>query len=83
MSFYEKKLIEKRSEEYINDFLKSSSEYPLVSNYQRKKLITRDLFEVQDAYEDGYKQGIKDALEWISKNSDLSEDFIKAINNEN
>lgn len=54
-----------KSKEYIENYLKSSNEYPLVDNHQRAKLIKVDLNRVGYAYQDGYRQAILDVRNFL------------------
>lgn len=54
-----------KSREYIENYLKSSNEYPLVDNHQRKKLITVDLNRMGKAHQDGYRQAINDVCDFL------------------
>ena len=53
---------EERSKEYVDNYLKNSREFPFSVDCQRKALIKVDLNRVERAYEDGYKQAIKDMI---------------------
>lgn len=70
-----KEEIEKASNKYIEDYLKSSGEYPLCDNRKRMSLIQVDLYKMQEAFEDGMKKADKTMLdracEWLKKNIDL------------
>lgn len=61
-----------KSKEYIENYLKSSNEYPLVDNHQRKKLIKVDLNRMERAFEDGYRQAIEDIKIHLNHHSDQS-----------
>lgn len=53
---------EKRSKEYIDNYLENSIEFPFSDDYQRKALIKVDLNKVECAFKDGYKQAMKDFI---------------------
>jgi hypothetical protein len=54
-----------KSKKYIEDYLKSSNEYPLVDNHQRAKLIKVDLYRMGKAHQDGYRQAINDVCDFL------------------
>ena len=70
-----KEEIEKASDKYIEDYLKSSNEYPLCDNRKRMSLIQVDLYKMQEAFENGMKEADKTMLdrayEWLKNNIDL------------
>lgn len=61
--------IEKASDKYIEDYLKSSNEYPLCDNRKRMSLIQVDLYKIQEAFENGMKEAdrtmLDRACEWL------------------
>ena len=57
--------VKERSKEYVDNYLKSSNLYPLADNHQRAKLIKVDLNRVGYAYQDGYRQAIKDVCNFL------------------
>lgn len=62
---------EKASAKYIEDYLKSSNEYPLCDNRKRMSLIQVDLYKMQEAFENGMKEADKTMLdracEWLAE----------------
>jgi hypothetical protein len=81
--------IEKASDKYIEDYLKSSNEYPLCDNRKRMSLIQVDLYKMQEAFENGMKEADKTMLdracEWLKNggyfvnSNETIEDFRKAM----
>jgi hypothetical protein len=63
--------IEKASDKYIEDYLKSSNEYPLCDNRKRMSLIQVDLYKMQETFENGMKETdrimLDRACEWLNK----------------
>lgn len=59
--------VKEKSKEYVDNYLKSSNEYPLVDNHQRKKLIKVDLNRAGYAYQDGYRQAILDVCNVLTQ----------------
>jgi hypothetical protein len=54
-----------KSKKYIEDYLKSSNEYPFADNHQRAKLIKVDLYRMGKAHQDGYRQAINDVCDFL------------------
>lgn len=57
------------SEKYIKEKLKSHNEYLGLDEYRRMTLITSDMYDLQQAFEDGYECATK----WIDVNDRLPE----------
>ena len=57
--------VKEKSKDYIEGWLRGCDEYPLVDNHQRAKLIKVDLNRVGYAYQDGYRQAIKDVCDFL------------------
>lgn len=57
------------SEKYIKEKLKSHNEYLGLDEYRRMTLITSDMYDLQQAFEDGYEC----ATRWIDVNDRLPE----------
>lgn len=51
-----------KSEAYIQAKLLDHQEYLGCGEHRRKTLIMSDMYQLQDAYEDGYRQAVKDAI---------------------
>lgn len=47
------------SKRYIEDYLKSSNLYLVCSDHRRKTLIEVDLYQLQEAFEDGFKAAVE------------------------
>lgn len=58
---------ERESEKYIKEKLKSHNEYLGLDEHRRMTLITSDMYELQQAFEDGYECATK----WIDVNDRL------------
>lgn len=59
---------EESSEKYIQGKLRDHKEYPLCDDKHRMRLITKDLYDIQQAFEDGYECAMKNAIEWLYHN---------------
>lgn len=57
--------VKEKSKDYIEGWLRGCDEYPLADNHQRVKLIKVDLNRVGYAYQDGYRQAIKDVCDFL------------------
>lgn len=60
---------ERESEKYIKEKLKSHNEYLGLDEHRRMTLITSDMYELQQAFEDGYECATK----WIDVSEMLPE----------
>ena len=57
--------IEEASTDFGNKYIKSSNEYPLVDNHRRKQLITKDVYDLEEAFEKGVQWAIDEACKWL------------------
>ena len=57
--------VKEKSNEYVDNYLKGSNEYPLVDNHLRKRLINVTLYRMGKAYQDGYYQAINDVCDFL------------------
>ena len=55
-------------QKYLDDYLKSSNEYPLSDN--RAKLIQVPAFKLKEAFEKGYSTAVNRACDYIVNNID-------------
>ena len=73
---------EQASKAYIKDKLRDSREYLGCEEHRRKQLITCDLYDMEQAFEDGWdeseKEVVKKTVGWIIENVHK---YISAIGN--
>lgn len=83
---------EQSSDAYIKGKLRDHQEYLGCEEHRRKQLITCDLYDMEQAFEDGWEESSKQACKWfdsidtdkymdsnIFQMSDLIRDFKKAM----
>lgn len=62
---------EQASSVYIQGKLRDHQEYPLLDEHRRKQLITCDLYDLEQAFEDGWEEGrhllLDNAIQYIKE----------------
>lgn len=56
---------EESSEKYIQGKLRDHKEFPLCDDRHRMRLITKDLYDIQQAFEDGWEEACTMIMETI------------------
>ena len=64
--------IEKASEAFTESYLSDSQDFTACEKHHRKRLLTMDLYKVEDVYEKamkaGYNLAIENVVNWLCKN---------------
>jgi hypothetical protein len=63
-------MIEEKSKEYGDSYIKNSNLYPLINDHRRKQLITIDVYQMEESFEDGAVWMLNEVINWLDNNWD-------------